>query len=158
MKWNWARYAHWLLLPIRFPRMNPGAPAVCPLTGCRNVGGVTAVGVAPDGKWLASGSEDGTVRIWDAVTGQARAMRKGHTGGVTAVGVAPDGKWLASGSEDGTVRIWDAVTGQARALMRLDTNIKACAWLGTSAVAVGGPAGMYLFDLLTHGTSANAKR
>ena len=40
---------------------------------------MTAVAVAPDGSWLASGSQDGTVRIWDVATGQERATLTGHT-------------------------------------------------------------------------------
>ena len=44
------------------------------LTG--NTGRVTAVAVAPDGSWLASGSDDGTVRIWDVATGRERAVLK----------------------------------------------------------------------------------
>jgi NB-ARC domain/WD domain, G-beta repeat len=81
---------------------------------------VAAVVVAPDGSWLASGSHDGTVRIWDIATGQIRATltcyaRRGRRSRVLAVAVAPDGSWLASDSRDGTVRIWDLATGQVQA-------------------------------------------
>ena len=66
---------------------------------------------------LATGGSDGTVRIWDAATGEERAVLTGHTGGVKAVAVAPDGSWLASGGDDATVRIWDAATGEQRAVL-----------------------------------------
>ena len=74
-----------------------------------------AVAIAPDGTWLATGSNDGAVRIWDPATGQQRAALTGHAGPVRAVAIAPDGSWLASGGQDGTVRIWDPATGQQRA-------------------------------------------
>ena len=73
--------------------------------------------MAPDGSWLASGSDDGTVRIWDVATGQQRAALTGRATEVTAVAVAPDGSWLASGSHDGTVRIWDVATGREGAIL-----------------------------------------
>jgi WD40 repeat protein len=85
------------------------------LTG--HAGQVTAVAIAPDGSWLASGSVDGAVRIWDAATGQSRATLTGRTDRMTAVAIAPDGSWLASGSVDGAVRIWDAATRQLRATL-----------------------------------------
>ncbi len=77
---------------------------------------VYAVAIAPDGTWLASGTEDGTVRIWDPATGQQRANLTGHSG-IWDVAISPDGTWLASGSRDGTVRIWDPVTGEQRATL-----------------------------------------
>ena len=57
------------------------------------------------------------MRIWDTVTGQKRAILRGHRDSVLAVAVAPDGSWLASGSDDNTVRIWDTATGRERAVL-----------------------------------------
>jgi WD40 repeat protein len=86
---------------------------------------VNAVAMAPDGSWLASGGHDGTLRIWDRVTGRQRSTLTGHKGPVQAVAIAPDGAWLASGGYDGTVRIWDSVTGRQRATL---TGHKEAVW------------------------------
>jgi WD40 repeat protein/tetratricopeptide (TPR) repeat protein len=72
---------------------------------------VTSVAYSPDGRRLASGSRDGTARVWDALTGAELLALKGHTGYVTSVAYSPDGRRLASGGNDGTVRVWDARTG-----------------------------------------------
>jgi len=62
---------------------------------------------------IRSGSWDGTVRLWDASTGQLLKTFIGHEGGVGSLCYSPDGGTLASGeSLDGTVRLWDASTGQ----------------------------------------------
>ena len=54
---------------------------------------------SPDGKTLASGSDDDTVRLWDVATGRPiGSPLTGHTGAVTSVAFSPDGKTLASGS------------------------------------------------------------
>ena len=64
---------------------------------------------SPDGKQVASGSADRTVRLWDVETGACIRTLEGHGRGVYSVGFRPDGKQLASGSFDRTVRLWLSV-------------------------------------------------
>ncbi|TFK68146.1 WD40 repeat-like protein [Pluteus cervinus] len=74
---------------------------------------VMAVAASPDGKYVASGSSDKTVRIWDTTTGQQIGKPfQGHRREVSSLSYSPDGKTVVSGSWDKTVRIWDVNTGQ----------------------------------------------
>ncbi|MFD1937371.1 MULTISPECIES: WD40 repeat domain-containing protein [Nonomuraea] len=61
---------------------------------------------SPDGHWLAGGSADDTVRLWDVSTHRQIAVF-GHTGWVEAVVFSPDGRTLVSTDAFGAVKLWD---------------------------------------------------
>jgi WD40 repeat protein len=77
-----------------------------------HTGDVNSVAYSPDGTRIASGSDDMTVRIWDAHTGKELAVLHGHRDWVRSVAFSPDGTHIVSGSDDDTVRVWDAHTGK----------------------------------------------
>ncbi|MET3606147.1 hypothetical protein ABIC99_003983, partial [Sphaerotilus sulfidivorans] len=73
---------------------------------------IIAVAISPDGSRIVSGSEDNTLRLWDARSGNPIGEPlKGHSSSVSSVAFSPDGSRIVSGSEDNTLRLWDARSG-----------------------------------------------
>ena len=66
-----------------------------------------SVAFGPHGKRIVSGSQDGTLNIWDALTGQETLTLRGLDYAASSVAFSPGGKRIVSGSLDGTMKVWD---------------------------------------------------
>jgi WD40 repeat protein len=90
-----------------------GAIARCGTIRFRHWGHIHCVAFSADGKTLASGGWDRTVRVWDIKTGRQLQQFVGNPDSpIDAIALSPDGKKFAAGNGDGGLRLWDRATGK----------------------------------------------
>ena len=117
-----------------------------------HAGDVLAMALSPDGQTLASGSEDGAIRLWNMRTHElVGSPMPGHNQAVWAVAFSPDGQTVASGGQDGTIRFW-AVHGLKQQLPTIDTQtrVSGLTYSPDGRMLASGGEHLRLWDASTH--------
>jgi len=124
---------------------------------------VLCVAISADDQFIASGSADNTVRLWNTKTGEPIGEPlKGHGGTINAVTFSCDGQWLASASDDETVGLWALAGNQPPTLRELRCEHRSLSVSFSSngqLLAVGDSWGyVTLWDPTTHGDHTSSAK
>ncbi len=113
---------------------------------------VTCVAYTPDGNTIATGCEDGILRLWDVASGAKLVEFPGHTDRIMCLTISSNGTTIVTGSDDGTTRIWDIGNGKELYLLRASTQaVHSVAFSldGTRIVTVSEDGTACIWDIAT---------
>ena len=104
----------------------PDSALIRTLSGHTDV--VTGCAISPSGDFIVSASDDQTLKVWNAHTGEEQLILSGHTNAVTGCAISPSGDFIVSASDDRTLKVWGARTGEERRTLHGHTNaVTGCA-------------------------------
>jgi len=140
--------------PGEAPAQAKTAPPITLVPQTGHVTQIWAVAEGPDGRLIATGGFDHTIRLW-LQTGEVLAVLKGHEEAITSVAFSPDGKRLASAARDQTARIWDLSRGGK--MTKLPTAAMTVSWhpSGETLLTAGYDQEVKLWDVPSGELSAS---
>jgi WD40 repeat protein len=138
------------LRPLTLSLTSPNEPLIRTFTG--HSSSIWSVAVTPDGEQVISGSQDGTLKIWNLKTGILVDTIAAHNGSVNAVSIIPDGSHIISGSYDNTLKVWNLKTrGLVHTLTGHASSVNAIAVTpdGLKIISSSSDCSLKVWDLKT---------
>jgi WD40 repeat protein len=117
---------------------------------------VTALAVSADGRFAASGSDDGEAVLWNLVLGREFRPLDGAFGAVRDLAFDPTSTWLALLGEQAGIEVWDVTAGRPAARLPVDGALRGCCWVDADTLCAVGSRGVHVFALAGFATRAPA--
>ncbi len=121
---------------------------------------ITTLAASPDGKWCATGANDGRIRLWTLATGKLAKTISRHNGTVNSLTFSPDSALLCSGSADKTIHVCNVSNGKLLAQAEASAEVTAVTWMiGGTQIASGGADNLIrIWDLVPDRDRLNMTR